>query len=123
MATGVVQKFHHAGFKVLILETEAPTAIRRSVALCEAVYAGVVMVEDMTCRKISEIADTAKCWEEDKIPLLIDPEGKLISELKPAAVIDAILAKRNLGTTRNMAEITIALGPGFNAGEDVQAVI
>jgi len=123
LATGVASKFHRAGFNVLILETETPTAIRRSVALCEAAYDGVMMVEDMTCRKISEIDEAKKCWNEGSIPLIIDAEGKSVKELKPVAVIDAILAKRNLGTTRDMAEVTIALGPGFTAGEDVHVVI
>ena len=123
LATGVVQKFYRAGFKVLILETHAPTAIRRSVSLCEAAYDGTAQVEDVACRKISAIDELDTCWREGSVALLIDPEGKSIKEIKPAAVIDAILAKRNLGTTRSMADITIALGPGFNAGVDVHAVI
>ena len=123
IATGVVQKFHRAGLRVLILETQAPTAIRRSVSLCEAVYDGLAKVEDITCKRISEIEELESCWLEKKVPLLIDPDGKTIAIIKPAALIDAILAKRNLGTARSMANVTIALGPGFNAGEDVHAVI
>lgn len=123
LATGVVQKFHRAGFNVLILETSKPTAIRRSVALCEAVYDGVVQVEDIVCRKISGLDEIEACWQEGEVPLLVDPTGNSIKEIKPSAVIDAIIAKRNLGTTKCMADITIALGPGFNAGEDVHAVI
>jgi len=123
LATGVVQKFHRAGFNVLILETPVPTAIRRSVALCEAVYGGTAQVEDISCRKVDGLDKLPKCWQEDTVPLIIDPEGKSIKELKPAGVIDAIIAKRNLGTSRHMANVTIALGPGFNAGEDVHAVI
>jgi len=123
LATGVVQKFHRAGFQVLILETAAPAAIRRGVALCEAVYDGKKQVEDIVCRRISETGEIEACWREGSVPLLVDPNGKTIRAIKPAAVIDAILAKRNLGTTRCMADVTIALGPGFNAGEDVHAVI
>ena len=123
LATGVVQKFHRAGFQVLILETAIPTAIRRSVALCEAVYDGSKQVEDIVCRRISKTGETETCWREGSVPLLVDPTGETIRAIKPAAVIDAILAKRNLGTMRNMADVTIALGPGFNAGEDVHAVI
>jgi len=123
LATGVVQKFFRAGFHVLILETQTPTAIRRSVALCEAVYDEQVTVEDISCRKIGIISEAEVCWKEGVVPLLIDPEGKSIGEVKPAAVIDAIIAKRNLGTSRDMADVTIALGPGFNAGVDVHAVI
>jgi len=123
LATGVVQKFFRAGFHVLILETHAPTAIRRSVSLCEAVYDGTAQVEDVVCRKVSGTDELDTCWQEGLVALLVDPEGKSIKEIKPEAVIDAILAKRNLGTTRSMADITIALGPGFDAGVDVHAVI
>jgi len=124
LATGVVQKFFRAGFPVVILETSAPTAIRRSVALCEAAYDGSARVEDMICRKVSNnIEEIENCWQEGTIPLLIDPSGFAIEKIRPSAVIDAILAKRNFGTHRGMAPITIALGPGFCAGEDADVVI
>jgi xanthine dehydrogenase accessory factor len=123
LATGVVQKFFRAGFPVVILETSAPTAIRRSVALCEAVYDGSARVEDMVCRRVSGLDELEDCWQQRAIPLLIDPAGEIICQLRPSAVIDAILAKRNIGTHRGMAPVTIALGPGFCAGEDVDVVI
>jgi len=123
LATGVAQKFKRSGFNILILESETPTAIRRSVSLCEAVYDGTKEVEDMICRKIDRNGELSKCWEEGIIPLLVDPDGSCIGKLKPAAVIDAIIAKKNTGTEINMANIVIALGPGFTAGKDVHAVI
>jgi len=123
LATGIVQKFFRSGFNILILETDTPTAIRRNVSLCEAVYDGEKTVEDITCRKIETIDEIENCFKERIVPLLIDPEGKCIDKLKPKAVIDAIIAKRNLGTNKNMADITIALGPGFLAGADVDCVI
>jgi len=123
IATGVIQKFHRAGFNVLILETQTPTAIRRSVALCEAAYDGIKTVEDCTCHKISGLDELKDTWKKGIIPLIIDPDGNCINKLKPSAVIDAIIAKRNTGTAKNMADITIALGPGYIAGVDVNAVI
>jgi xanthine dehydrogenase accessory factor len=123
LATGVAQKFFRAGFPVVILETSAPTAIRRSVALCEAVYDGFARVEDMNCRRVSSLDELEGCWQQGTIPLFIDPSGETIKQIQPSAVIDAILAKRNLGTHRGMSPITIALGPGFRAGEDVDVVI
>jgi xanthine dehydrogenase accessory factor len=123
LATGVAQKFFRAGFPVVILETSAPTAIRRGVALCEAVYDGSARVEDMNCRRVSDVNELEGCWQSGTIPLLIDPPGVAIEKIRPSAVIDAILAKRNLGTHRGMAPVTIALGPGFCAGEDVDMVI
>lgn len=123
LATGVVQKFFRAGFPVVILELPAPTAIRRSAALCEAAYDGTARVEDVTCRKVGGPGEMESCWRSGEVPLLIDPAGESIREIRPAAVIDAMLAKRNLGTHRGMAAVTIALGPGFCAGEDVDAVL
>lgn len=123
LATGVMQKLHRAGLKLLALETERPTAIRRTVALSEAVYNGTAKVEDVFCRKIENINDLNNCHKANEVPLMVDPYGNLIRLLSPLAVIDVILAKRNLGTQRTMAPITIALGPGFTAGEDADAVI
>lgn len=123
IATGVVQKFFRAGFHVIILETAEPTAIRRSVALCEAVYEGSAKVEDVVCRKADVLGEIDSILGAGCVPLLIDPAAQTLSDIKPMAVIDAILAKRNLGTNMDMAEVTIALGPGFCAGSDVHAVI
>lgn len=123
IATGVIQKFARAGFNVLVLETTQPTAIRRTVALCEAVYSGTMQVEDITCRLINSTGEMQECFDKGEVPLLIDESGESIKQLKPACVIDAILAKRNLGTTMSIAPVTIALGPGFTAGRDVHAVV
>lgn len=123
LATGVAQKFFRTGFNVLILETDSPTAIRRTVALCDAVYKGSAMVEDMLCRRIDNGSQMNESWANGEIPLIIDPMGEIINKLRPNAVIDAIMAKRNINTTREMAPITIALGPGFVAKADVDFVI
>ena len=123
LATGVVQALFQAGFRILILETGRPSAIRRQVALCEAVYDGRAVVENLTCRRCASIDDLPAVWDRQEIPLLVDPEGKAIQKLRPWAVVDAILAKKNLGTTRRMAGHTVALGPGFTAGRDVDVVI
>ena len=123
IATGTIYKLVQCGFRVLVLETANPSAIRRNVAFSEAVYNGTQTVEDLT----SYLADSAEhalsMLEEGKLVMLVDPKGDCMTELKPLAVVDGILAKKNLGTHKAMAPITIALGPGFTAGEDVDAVI
>ena len=123
LATGTIYKLKKSGFPVLILEVPNPSAIRRNVAFCEAVYQGTQTVEDMTCYLVESVEQAEQFINEGKLCVLVDPMGKSIARLKPLAVIDAILAKKNLGTNRNMAPITLALGPGFVAGEDVDAVI
>ena len=123
LATGRIYKLHRCGFPVLVLETDSPSAIRRNVAFSEAVYAGVQTVEDMTCTLARSEEEALALLEAGRLAMLVDPEGACIPRLRPMAVVDAILAKRNLGTHRGMAPVTVALGPGFCAGEDVDAVV
>ena len=122
LATGSVYKLKKSGFPVLILEVANPSAIRRNVAFCEAVYQGTQTVEDMTCYLANSLEQAEVFLMEGKLTVLVDPMGDAIPKLKPLAVVDAILAKKNLGTSRDMAPITVALGPGFTAGVDVDAV-
>jgi xanthine dehydrogenase accessory factor len=123
LATGTIYKLKKCGFPVLILEAAHPSAIRRNVAFCEAVYQGTQTVEDLTCHRAENLDQAREFLEEGKLAVLVDPEGAAIRTLKPLAVVDAILAKKNLGTHRGMAPITVALGPGFVAGVDVDAVV
>ena len=123
IATGTIYKLVQCGFKVLVLETANPSAIRRNVAFSEAVYNGTQTVEDMTCHLAATLDEVVSMLEEGRLVMLIDPKGDCIEQLKSMAVVDGILAKKNLGTNRKMAPITVALGPGFTAGEDVDAGI
>ena len=184
LATGVIQALHRAGFSLVATEVPEPSAIRRSVALCEAVYDGRTEVEDCEAQLCSSVGEalelldgnaqmqsqaspatndmngdrhvdeseqkakpkkpapavtsgtfltsvaTNKQEQETKapgskspIPLLIDPNLSCLPELKPFAIVDAIIAKKNTGLLRRMAPITIALGPGFSAGEDCDIVV
>ncbi|MEL7647574.1 MAG: selenium-dependent molybdenum cofactor biosynthesis protein YqeB [Sedimentibacter sp.] len=123
IATGVVQKLHRCGFRVLILEVEKPTAIRRAVSLSEAIFRGHKAVEDIVCVRAESIEEIYKAWQEDKVAAVVDPEGAYIKKLKPKIVVDCIIAKKNTGMSRDLAPITIAVGPGFTAGSDVDAVV
>ena len=116
IATGTIARLSGAGFRVLVLEAEHPAAIRRKVAVCEAVYDGRASVEDLTAVRIRDLSDMEQVYEEHCVPLLVDPEGKSIRTLKPDVVVDAILAKKNLGTARDMAPLTIGLGPVLRPG-------
>lgn len=123
IASGAIQKLYRSGFKVLVLETETPSAIRRKVAFCEAVYEKEIEIEGIKARLVANDEEIQDCWDSDIVPVMIDSRGKVIERLKPLAVVDGILAKQNFGTKRSMAPITIALGPGFSAPEDVDIVI
>ena len=123
LATGVVHRLWSAGLRVLVLETAHPAAIRRQVSLCEAVYEGETAVEGMRGIRVETLADADAVWAQNAVPVLIDPTGACLPQARPAVLVDAIIAKKNLGTTREMAPLTIALGPGFAAGQDVDVVV
>ena len=123
LATGTIHRLCSAGRQVLVLEAEHPAAIRRQVSLCEAVYEGETTVEGLHAIHISKPEEAAAVWAQNAVPVLVDPQGKSIYVRKPDVVIDAILAKKNIGTNRAMASLTIALGPGFTAGQDVDVVV
>ena len=123
IATGTIHKLHRCGYPVLVLETECPSAIRRHVALCEAVYDGVSEVEGVVCRRGANVEEAMEIIAQGDVALLTDPECACLEAVKTWALVDAILAKKNLGTTRAMAPKTIGLGPGFEAGRDVDLVV
>ena len=125
LATGIVHRLFRAGFPVLVLETDSPAAIRRQVSFSEAVYDGTATVEGVTAERIASAnrASVDHVLEEGRVPLLVDPEGSSIPLLKPDIVVDAIIAKKNLGTAKEMAPLVIGVGPGFTAGEDVDLVV
>jgi xanthine dehydrogenase accessory factor len=122
-ASAIAHKLCMAHFNVCITEIGKPTAVSRGVSFSEAVYDGEKEVEGVTARLVNSIDDVYKAWKTDIIPVVIDEKSELRTTLLPDVIIDAIMAKRNLGTTINDAPLVIGLGPGFYAGKDVHIVI
>ncbi len=124
MASGVAHRLHQCHFKVCIIEIPHPLAVRREVTFCEAIYGGKKEVEGVRAGLISKPEEIEEAWKRGGIPILIDPDGKKTRNfLKPDVLIDAIMAKKNLGTQISDAPLVIGLGPGFEAGKDVHVVI
>jgi len=123
LATGVAVRLSRAGFSVMILEVDHPTVIRLPVSFARAVYEGKAIVEEIEAVLIPSWGKAKDTIKQGKIPVLIDPEGSCIKKLSPNILVDAILAKRNLGTKIDQAPLVIGLGPGFTAGKDVDVVI
>ncbi len=123
IASGVIQKLHRCGFPVVALEVEKPSFIRRRVCFGEAIYDGTMEIEGSRARHARDREEAVEICREGDIAVLIDPQGRSIDELKPMVVVDAILAKKNYGTSRSLAPITIGLGPGFEAGVDVDIAV
>ena len=123
MATGTAWVLHKAGFPVIMLEIPNPSAIRRRVAFSEAIFDRTFTLEGVSCLLAKTPEESKHFAMNGQLSVLIDPELKSLETIRPVILIDAILAKRNLGTRKDMADFVIALGPGFTAGHDVHCVI
>jgi xanthine dehydrogenase accessory factor len=123
VASGVCWRLHRCGFRVLITEIPRPMAVRRAVSFCEAVYDGRAEVEGVEAVRVEFAEAVGAVWEAGKIPLIVDPSCEVRKTIRPEVIVDAILAKRNLGTCIDDAPLVIALGPGFEAGRDAHFVV
>lgn len=124
MATGVAWRLFQSNFKnIFMIEIENPMAVRRQVSFCEAVRDDKSIVEGVESKRISNPDDIRNAWNNSIIPVIVDPDWESIKAIRPHVVIDAIIAKKNLGTNLSEAPLVIGLGPGFEAGKDVHMVI
>lgn len=123
IATGIAYVLYNAGFKIIITEISKPSAIRRTVAFCDAIYNGKQVVENITCIKVNNVNEAKGILSDGNIPILVDEKLDLLKEIKPDILIDSILAKKNLGTNIDMADLVIGVGPGFTAKIDCHYVI
>lgn len=124
MASGVACRLYAANLKrIVMLETSQPLAVRRHVSFCEALAQTTQTVEAITARLATDTTEIEACWRQGLIAVVIDPQWQTCKTLRCDILIDAILAKRNLGTNQKEAALVIGLGPGFIAGDDVHCVI
>lgn len=123
LATGIAHRLFKAGFKVVIVDIKEPTSIRRKVSFSEAIYNGEIVVEGVKAILALSLKDIYRIIDDGFIPVYVDEKGAIINNIKPLAVVDSILAKINLDTTKDLAPITIGVGPGFESGLDVDLVV
>jgi xanthine dehydrogenase accessory factor len=123
LATGVGLRLLRSGFAIAHTDVERPTVVRRTVAFAEAVYEGRMLVEDVMAVRAEGAEQARAAMDQGLVPVVVDPETAILRDLRPLVLVDAIVAKRNLGTTIGDAPAVVALGPGFVAGIDCHAVV
>lgn len=123
LASGIALRLHRAGFQILMTDIAVPTTVRRTVAFSPAVYQGRMQVEDVTGVLCNSVKAAEKEIQEGNIAVMVDEKAECIHEFQPDVVVDAILAKRNLGTKITDAPFVVGVGPGFTAGEDCHCVV
>lgn len=123
LATGIALRLYRSGFDIIMSDIAVPTTVRRTVAFSPAVYTGEASVEGITGKLCENISMIDTVIESGCIPVIVDPSGEIMKEYKPDIIVDAIIAKTNIGTKISDADIVIGVGPGFEAGVDCHAVV
>lgn len=123
IATGVIVSLKKAGFNLIVYEIENPTVIRHTVSLASAVFDGVYNVENIKAVLVDDVKEALRVSKTDFVPIIIDENMSTLEEINPFCIVDATIAKKNINMNKSLASLTIALGPGFNAGSDVDFVI
>ena len=123
IATGIALRLYRTGIQVVMTDLPRPTAIRRTVCFSPAITDGETVVEDVRAVRADSPAQALSLLAQGAVPVLPDPECLCREQLHPDALVDAILAKRNLGTRITDAPVVVGIGPGFTAGEDCHAVV
>jgi xanthine dehydrogenase accessory factor len=123
VASGIAHRLHQCHMRVLMTEIAAPTAVRRTVAFAEAIYRGCHAIEDVKSRRVATVDEAQKLWDGDIIPIFVDPGATIRREVKPAVIVDAIMAKKVGNTTISDASLVVGIGPGFVVGENAHAVV
>ncbi|MCI9302676.1 MAG: EF2563 family selenium-dependent molybdenum hydroxylase system protein [Clostridium sp.] len=123
LATGIAYRLKKSGFDIVMTEIDNPTTVRRTVAFSQAIFDNEIEIEGIKGIKVNNINEIHKEIKKGNIPIIIDKEANIIKKLKPKVVVDAIIAKKNLGTSINDAPIVIGVGPGFEAKKDCHLVI
>ena len=123
IASGIAMRLWRAGINVVMTDLPRPSSIRRTVCFSEAVYRGETMIEEVRARRAENAADALRLLEENILPVIVDPKAESAKELHPEVIVDAILAKENLGTAITDAPGVVGVGPGFTTGVDCHAVV
>lgn len=130
LASGVALRLHRSGMQVVITELDQPLVIRRLVSFAEAIYQEEIHFEGLTARKVDGISDIQRTWDERVIPVLVDPECRIINQLETnrppwliSVLVDARMTKRPPDLGMDSAPLVVGLGPGFIAGDNCHAVI
>lgn len=123
LASGIACRLHECGFQIVMTDLEVPTAVRRTVSFSRAIYEDAAQVENSIGQLCRDIKEAQEAIDINRIAVLVDPYAKIMDEYQPDVVVDAIIAKKNLGTKIDDASIVIGVGPGFEAGVDCHCVV
>jgi len=124
VASGIAHRLRRSHFRVCLTEIAKPLAVSRGTAFSEAVFDEVKTIEGVTAELVSVSPEEIyRVWQQGNISIVIDPEASVKEKIQPDVLVDAIMAKRNIGTKITDASLVIGMGTGFYAGRDAHIVV
>lgn len=79
LATGTIHRLKE-WISFIGAETDHPAAIRRQVALSEAVYSKSACVEGVEAVRVEDEKQMIDAWKNGKVPVMVDPTGESIAQ-------------------------------------------
>ena len=123
LGSATAHRLVRSGLKVVATDIARPKCIRRKVCFATAVMEGQTEVEGMRVRHIAAADDALTLIRSGEVPLLTSDYRKVCSKIRPDIVVDARMTKTESDISRGIAPLVIGLGPGFEAGRNVDAVV
>ncbi len=124
LASATAHHLYTQGFeRILLLDRRFPKAVRRKVCFCEAILDGTQTIQNVVCRFAPDLATVEAAHDEGEISVGVMDHEAVLDEWKPDIFIEAAMQRRNWGLTRDLAPIVIALGPGYIAHKDCDALV
>ena len=123
LASGVIHRLHRCGYRVLILECEKPSAIRRMVSFCEAVYDGEAFVEGVLCRRIEKLSQCDEVLDSRRNPSFGGRQRRMPEELEAAGAGGRHSGKKKSGNCAGDGGNHHWSGAGLLCRNDVDYVV
>jgi len=124
LASATAHHLYSQGFvRILLLDRRFPKAVRRQVCFCEAILDGSQTIQGVAARFAPDVETVEALHDAGEIAVGVMDHEKVLEEWKPDIYIEAAMQRTNWGLTREVAPIVIALGPGYIAHKDCDALV
>jgi xanthine dehydrogenase accessory factor len=125
VGSAVAHVLLRAGYGVVLHDVERPAAPRRGMAFTDAVFDGSGELDGVRARRVDDTVALARALAaRDVVCVTTAGLGFVLATVQPDVLVDGRMRKREEPERqRDLAPLTIGLGPNFVAGETTHVAI
>ena len=125
IGSAVAHAIFKADYSVLIHDVEQPSATRRRMAFCDAIFDGCATLDGVNAQLFGNTPDiAAHLAGHSLIPISTLNIFSILEALQPEVLVDARMRKHYQPEIQiALAPFTVGLGPNFIAGHTVHAAV